>query len=70
MRGVWHWVLLNNPLGLACLVTVWGIGAVYALAALTGLLGDANVPLALKFCGIAGLALFVVVPILRKLLKV
>jgi hypothetical protein len=70
MRRVWHWVLLKNPLGLACLVTAWGVGAVYALAALTGLLGHANVPLVLKFCGLAGLALFVAVPILQKTFKV
>ena len=69
MQKIWHWVLLNNPTGLACLVTAWGVGAAYALAGFAGFLGAANIPLALEFCGIAGLALFVVVPVLQRIFR-
>lgn len=69
MQKIWYWVLLKNPAGLACLVTAWGFGAAYALAGFTGLLGGVNIPLVLKFSGIAGLAIFVAVPVLQRIFR-
>ena len=69
LQKLWNWVLIKNPSGLACLVTAWGIGAVYATLSYTGLVAGLNAPLALRFCGAAGLALFVAVPILLRVFR-
>lgn len=69
LKKIWLWLLLKNPGGLACLLTIWGIGLIYFLAAHLGLIEGANVPLALRYCGIAGVLLFIFMPLLDKLNK-
>jgi hypothetical protein len=69
LRQLWYWVLLKNPTGLACLLTAWGIGILYSALAYTGLMSGLNAPLAMKFSGIAGLAFFVVMPILIRIFR-
>jgi hypothetical protein len=69
LKQLWHWVLIKNPLGLACLITAWAIGAVYVVIALTGLVAGLNAPLAFKFCGIAGVFLFFLVPLLARVFR-
>lgn len=69
IKKLWHWLLIKNPLGLACILTAWGLGAVYVALAFTGLVSGLNAPLVMQFCGIAGLALFLVMPLLAKLFR-
>ena len=66
---LWHWVLVKNPTGLACLLTIWGVGIFYTIVALAGLVPQHNIPLALKFCGASGLALFVVMPFVIRICR-
>jgi len=67
MRRVWHWVLIKNPVGLASLLTAWAIGILFSGLALTGLMSGLNASLIMKFFGIAGPVLFVVVPLLIRI---
>lgn len=69
LRKFWLWLLLNNPGGLACLLTAWGLGLIYFLVSYLGLIEGANVPLVLRYCGIAGILLFIFMPLLNKLNK-
>lgn len=69
LRKLWFWILLKNPTGLACLLTAWGIGILYVAIALTGLMPGLNSPLAVKFCGIAGVVVFAVMPLLIRVFR-
>ncbi len=69
LKKIWLWLLLKNPAGLAYLLTVCGIGLLYLLASFLGLIEGANIPLVLRYCGIAGALLFISMPLLSKLNK-
>jgi hypothetical protein len=60
---------LKNPSGLACLLTSWGMGAIYSIAAYFGLVETASVWLVIQYCVIVGLVLFIAMPVILKLFK-
>lgn len=67
MRKVFTWIMLKNPAGLACLLAVLGVGAVYFVCAMLGLLGDVDLVSAAKLLGVASLVGFFGVPLLIRL---
>jgi hypothetical protein len=68
LKKLWHWLLLKNPGGLACLLTLWILGIIYSTLVFMGLLAG-DVAFAIRFCLIGGVLLFILVPIVTKLDK-
>lgn len=69
MKRIWIWLLLHNSSGLACLIMIWLVGAAHILAGELGLLDAVNVPMVFRFSFIAGIAVFITMPLLEKLFK-
>ena len=68
LKKFWYWILFKNPGGVVALLTILSIAIMYSLASFLGLI-EGNVPLVLRYCGVAGVLLFIFMPLLNKLNK-
>lgn len=67
INRIWRWLLLNNPSGVACFLTVLALAVVYFLLALVGFLNIRSVPMAMRALAVVGVVMFFVAPLLVKI---
>ena len=65
MKQAWTWLLINNPSGLASMLTVWAVGALYLSACFVGLIeGDPR--FVFRYCLWGGPLVFILVPLAER----
>lgn len=69
IRKLWIYVLLKNPSGLTCLITIWGLGGVYWVASIAGLVERVDGWAMFKVLAACGLFAFFFFPIWNALVS-
>lgn len=69
IKKLWIYVLLKNPSGLTCLIVIWGLGGIYWLASVFGVVERVDDWIMFKVLVSCGLFAFFFFPIWNLLVR-